>query len=107
MATAQEIEAAKDLLPPGAEDYGFDEDKIAELLDAGTTGNAFLVAYWDKVATDTADLVDMSESGSSRSLSQIHKNALSMAKTFRDLLDKELNPAPTRSGIRSGVIRRV
>lgn len=107
MATAQEIAAAQDLLPPNAEEYGFDEDKIAELLDAGTTGNAFLVAYWDKVTTDTADLVDMSESGSSRSLSQVHKNAAAMAKVFRDLLDKELNPTPTRTGIRSGVIRRV
>lgn len=39
----------------------------------------------DIKATEAASLVDISESGSSRKMSDVHKNLLSMAKYFRDL----------------------
>lgn len=108
MATLEQIEAAKYKLPADAEEYGWDDGRIAALIDAQVTGNAFLLAYWEKVASDTAGYVDMSESGSSRSLSQIHKNAVSMAKIYRDLVAKEANPDPiNKIGIRSKAIRRV
>ena len=108
MATPEEIEAVKDTLPADAVDYGWDDDRISQAIDEGLAGNALFLAYWDRVTTSTAYLVDMSESGSSRSLSQVHKNAASLAKMYRDLLDKDTNPPSDRTrGIRSGVIRRV
>lgn len=108
MATPAEIEAVKDQLPEDAGEYGWDDDRIGEALDSGLTGNSLLLAFWDKVSVSTADLTDMSESGSSRSLSQIHKNALGMAKLYRDLVDKEVNPPATKQvGIKSRPIRRV
>jgi hypothetical protein len=107
MATPEEIEDVQDLLPDDAADYGWDTDKISAMIDSGVTGNALLVSFWDKVSSSTSGYVDMSESGSSRALSQIHKNAVSMAKTYRDLLDKENAPPTVTTGIRSRAIRRV
>jgi hypothetical protein len=107
MATPEQIEAVKDLLPDDAADYGWDDDKISEQIDAGVTGNALLLAFWDKVTSSTVGIVDMSESGSSRSLSQLNKQAMAMAKMYRDLLEKETNPPAPTTGIFSRPIRRV
>lgn len=108
MATQEEVDAFKELLPPDFASYGWDDTYIGTLIDAGMTENGMLLKYWEKVSASTSDYVDMSESGSSRSLSQIHKNAMALAKMYRDLLDKEENPPTDQtSGIRSKRITRV
>lgn len=109
MATQEDIDAFKMLLPSNFQDYGWDDDTIGALLDAGRSQNYMLMLYWDKVVAETAEFADMSESGSSRSLSTIHKNAVALAKVYRDLVDKEEEEteAPTARGIRSRAIVRV
>jgi hypothetical protein len=107
MATPEEIQAVLDDLPENASEYGWDEQRIGDELDDGVTGDALFLKFWRKVSTATADLVDMSESGSSRSLSQVHKQAKDMAKMFQDRIDHEEQPTPVTSGIRSRAIRRV
>lgn len=108
MAEQADIDAFKELLPSNPGQYGWDDAYIGALLDSGITENSMLLKFWEKVAASTSDFVDMSESGSSRSLSQIHKNAVAMAKVYRDLVDKEENPPADRtSGIRSRAIVRV
>jgi hypothetical protein len=64
-------------------DYS-DEDMDAVILAA--TGNLRVAAaqIWDEKAAKLASLVDVSESGSSRRMSQAHANALSMAGSYRD-----------------------
>lgn len=107
MATPEEIQAIQEELPDDAASYGWDEDRINEELDNGVTGNALYLKFWRKVSSSTFGLVDMSESGSSRSLSQIHKQASDMMKKFQEAIDKEEEPTPITSGIRSRPIRRV
>jgi len=107
MATQDEISAFKNLLPKNAADYGWTDELIGQLIDDGISQNAMLLRYWDKVAADTSEYVDMSESGSSRALSQIHKSALEMAKLFQGRIEQEENPPATTAGIRSRPIARV
>lgn len=109
MAEQSDIDAFKTLLPSNYESYGWNDTVIGTLLDAGKSQNAILLQYWDKVAAETAEFADMSESGSSRSLSVIHRNAVSLAKMYRDLVKEEESEqeAPTARGIRSRAITRV
>ncbi len=107
MAEQAEIDAFKAMLPANPETYGWTDTYIGEQLDGDKTENAMLLAFWTKVASDTFEYADMSESGSSRSLSNIHRNAVAMAKIYRDLVDKEENPPTTATGIRSKRIVRV
>jgi len=109
MADQEDIDAFKLLLPSNFEQYGWTDEVIGALLDQGKTQNYMLMQYWDKVSAETAEFADMSESGSSRSLSTIHKNAVAMARIYRDLVDKEETEeeAPTARGIRARAITRV
>lgn len=107
MASEEEITAVVAELPEDAADYGWTRDYIGGLLDDGISGNPLLVKFWKKVSTDTSSLVDMSESGSSRSLSQIHKNAMDQVKFYQGIIDKETGATSTATGIRSRVITRV
>lgn len=52
-------------------------------------------------------LVNTSESGSSRSMGDLYKNALAMAAMYRGLYDKENAPAESASGrTRTGKVVR-
>lgn len=53
----------------------------AILTSAGGLNQAVAVVWREKAAA-TADLVTVSESGSSRSMGDLHKNALSMAAYY-------------------------
>lgn len=72
----------------------WDDEVISAFLDtfgADTPGvelewDPILAEAWTRRAAETANLVSTSESGSSRSLDQVHKNALSMAKYYGDLV---------------------
>jgi hypothetical protein len=107
MATPEEIQAVLEELPDNAADYGWDEDRISDELDAGVVGDALYLKFWSKVSASSFGLVDMSESGSSRSLSQIKKQADDMVKRFQDAIDKSEVPPDLTTGIRSRAIRRV
>jgi Cdc6-like AAA superfamily ATPase len=81
MATADELAALRrainefDNLDPYTDDY------LKSLIDVlGVDLAASTV--WTEKAAQYASLVNVSESGSSRSLSDLHKNALAMAERF-------------------------
>lgn len=64
-------------------DYS-DADIIAYVASATGNLRAAAAQIWDEKAAASAPLVDVTESGSSRRLSQAHANALTMAKGLRD-----------------------
>ena len=66
-----------------AAENGFERDVILAKVRAGVIKEQVAVDYWESVASRSATLVDVSEAGSSRSLSQIRKNALDMAEYWR------------------------
>ena len=55
------------------------DDQLGAILDAEGSIEGAAAAVWESKAASSATLVNVSESGSSRSLSDVHKNALAMA----------------------------
>lgn len=92
MATASDIENLR-RLTNGAE--GYTDEQLTALLDAGMTENQIAYRLWNEIAASSAALVDTAESGSSRKLSDLHKNALTMAATFKEGTNAALNATVT------------
>jgi len=89
MATQDEIKEVKDMLGSSAASNGWDDEKIAELLDAGDSPVSIARRYWESQMSESTDMADIDESGSSRKLSQIFKNRAAMAAYFRGAEEAE------------------
>jgi hypothetical protein len=87
MATPDELQELRDFSPPTETD----DATLGALLDERGLNGA-LVYLWDAHASKTATLVDVSESGSSRKLSQASATANRMAAYYRGLLAAETPP---------------
>lgn len=92
MASAADIIIVKDNLPPEALASGWDDAKIELLLDSGLTTSRTIRHWWSFRAGSTAAFVSVSESGSSRDLSAIHKQALDMLKYWDGVIADEEAP---------------
>ena len=97
-----------------SEDMGpdpWEDDEIIRLLDEEQlTANQILFRFWTRRSAEAAHLTSISESGSSRSLQQVHDNALKMVKMYDDRVKAEAAPAgvvPLTTGFRSHRIKRV
>jgi len=79
------------------------DDQLGAILDAEGSIEGAAAAVWESKAASSATLVNVSESGSSRSLSDVHKNALAMAKYWRgqDEIDSPDNPETRPSRTRA------
>lgn len=91
MANQADLDKLNALLPPnpkvGEDEWG--EERLTLLLDNGNTVAQVMSLYWHGQAAISATYVDMSESGSSRSLGSIHKNAMDLAKYWDDRVKAE------------------
>jgi hypothetical protein len=96
MASEAEIQALRELAPLPAEG----DEVLGSLFDA-LGQNGALAHLWEKQAVKTASLVDVSESGSSRKMSQTHTQALALATRYLGHAESE-NPTATsgRAGTR-------
>ena len=113
MATDAEIRTVKEKLGPDAVERGYTDTRISEDIDLGLSPNQIALNFWEASAAATSRLVDVSESGSSRALSGVHRNATAMAERYQKLIqladktDGVEDPRPTRGpGIRTFPIRR-
>lgn len=67
----------------------YTDEVIGSFVDAhGIAGSS--AAIWREKAAKYADLVTVSESGASHHYSDLHKNALAMAKYWQSIADGEL-----------------
>ncbi len=111
MASESEIAAVVNLIGADATSHeNFTEEAIGVALDAGDTPDEIAYRWWSKRAADTANFVDISESGSSRTMSTIHRNATALAANFKKLIDsaeEEEEEVTPRSRIRSIPMRRI
>ena len=99
MATAAEIAAFR-LLIDSAEDVApYDDQSLSNRIDAAVSTQALAREIWLEKAASFASLVSVSESGSSRQMSDLHKNALAMAKGFADA-DPAAPGSPAVRGVR-------
>lgn len=112
MAEVAAIQAVRQSLgPDSASDAGFDDAAIGALLDSGTTAARIASSWWRLRVAATSAFVSISESGSTRNLAEIHKNALAMLEYWDKQVTKEEDAAngitPKRTNVRIGRITRV
>jgi hypothetical protein len=82
MATLDEVAMLRRMTDVSDEDSVYTEDVRASIIDSSESIEAAAAQVWTEKAARFAGAVDMSESGSSRSLSQLQKQALEMRKQF-------------------------
>lgn len=110
MATASDVELLRRLANyTDVEPY--DDTQLSALIDAaGGSVERVASRLWNEEAARLAKLVNVSESGSSRSLGDAYKNALSMAQYLKSLADEAEAETPidtsrfarTRPAVREG-----
>ena len=76
------------------------DEELSEILVAKGTLNAAAAYIWAQKVTNTVGLVDISESGSSRKMSNVHTQTMAMAEYYRTLAEGEdgLLPSGRRRG---------
>lgn len=82
MATVQEIARLRRMVNEPTADTYSDAD-LSGLIDLSENLDTAAADIWQEKAAALAYLVNVSESGSSRNLSDLQKNALSLAASFR------------------------
>ncbi len=81
MATAAEISRLRRMIDePGTDTYS--DSDLSAFIDISDNIELAASDLWMEKAASLARLVNVSESGSSRSLSDLHKNALLMSSNF-------------------------
>jgi len=91
MAAPEDIQEVLDMLGPDAAESGWTNEKIGAALDDGDTPNEIARRYWEYRMSRSSTMADVSESGSSRKLSQIFENAKALAAYYRGASEAE-NP---------------
>lgn len=93
MATEDQILALRQMVNEDEECGGWDDDKLAAVIDATSTLNAAASQVWYLKAGQLATLVDVSESGSSRKLSDLRKNATEMGALYAGMDGSVVEPS--------------
>lgn len=86
MATEAEVEALRLMVGEPEDEFPYTNAALSTKIDE--VGDLNLAAYniWTEKASATAGLVNTSEGGSTRSMSDLHQNALRMAKHFSGMV---------------------
>lgn len=95
MASLEDVNKLRDLIGEPDESNGWTNEKLAEIIDASASVVEAAAKVWTSKAATYATLVDVSESGSSRKLSDLHKNALAMSSHYNQAHQATLPPVTT------------
>lgn len=101
MASVEEVASLRRMVAEPT-DTTYTDEALSALIDTEESVEGAAGVVWREKAASAATLVNVSESGSSRSLSDIHKNALAMAKFYEALdvtEDEIIAAAPFTSSI--------
>lgn len=104
MAEKAAIDALRLLISEPDDKAPYDDIALSIRLDASPSTQGLAADIWREKAASYAALVNVSESGSSRSLSDLHKNALAMAKALGDVDPSNPGSGPAVRGV---VMRRL
>lgn len=107
MADPNAVLQAMQLLGPDAPDNGWNEIRVGADLDAGLTPNAIALAWWKSRMAQTATLIDISEGGSTRSISQAWQHAQAMVTFYQQQVQLETPVDNPRGNLRSFTMKRV
>lgn len=92
MATEAQIRALRVLINDTTEPYDLSDEDLSELIDLYPNPDQAASIVWSNKAGQYSTLVNVSESGSSRNMGDMYKNALAMAKFYRDKFSEETAP---------------
>lgn len=107
MADEDEIREVREMLGSNPQMFGWDDARIGAALDDGDSPNTIARMFWESRMTSQTGLADVSESGSSRALSQIFKNSAAVAAYYRGAEAAEDPDNQPRDYAVSREIRRV
>lgn len=107
MADATLVQQTIEILGPDASANGWDDVRVGKDLDNGLTQNAIALAWWRARMAQTANLMDTSESGSSRSMSQAWTHAQAMVTYYTAQVQQEAPVDNPKGTLRSYPMRRV
>jgi hypothetical protein len=82
MASPEDLATLRQLINEFDDTNGWTDDYLNGLIDGGLTLNKAAGSVWTIKAGRFSALVDVTESGSSRKMSDLHKNALAMARYY-------------------------
>jgi hypothetical protein len=103
MATEAQIAQLREMIAELEDVDPYSDETLGAQIDAATSMEALASSLWQAKAAQYAGLVNVSESGSSRALSDLHKNALAMARSYRDV---DPAGATSQQGTRISKLRR-
>jgi hypothetical protein len=92
VATEAEIAQLRDLIAEPDGSNGWTDEKISDYIDRALSVNGAASAVWGAKAAGYATAVDVSESGSSRKLSDLFSNAIKLRDFYKGLEDIEFPP---------------
>lgn len=85
MATAVEIQAVREYIGEPNDVNGWTDERLTLIIDAnGLDMFAAAAEVWGIKAANYAGLVDVTEAGSSRKMSDLSKNALAMQRNYSE-----------------------
>lgn len=90
MATPEEIAELRRMIGEPDSDPPWDDTSLTALIDGSSSMNVAAKKAWEQKAAAYASMVDVSESGSSRRLSQLQEQALRMVSYYRGLAEGEV-----------------
>lgn len=106
MATYEQIQALRRAIAEPQDADPYTDVTLNERIDAAGGVNAAAAEIWGEKAAEAAGLVDTTESGSSRKMSQLYANFLAMQKTYADRATTETGGDPERRRPRTRAIVR-
>lgn len=104
MASQTDIDAVKVYLPDGVAEVGWTDEKIGAVFDTFSSVSQTVRAYWIDRVNNSTEFADISESGSSRSLTQVHENYRRQVEYWDDIIAKEKQFPDNRPRISFGQI---
>ena len=103
MATAEDIAEVRANTNEPNEDH-YTDDQLSSIIDSWGDLDAASAAIWRLKAGKYADLADVQDGSSRRSLGDLHEQALAMAKSYSDLA---ASGGSTIGGMRPGRTRAI
>lgn len=95
MATIDQIAALRRMINEADNVEPWTDDTLTLLIDASVDLEAAAASIWRSKAASVAHLVDISEGGSSRKMSEMYDNFLAVARSFE--LSSAANPSAVRA----------
>jgi len=97
MATAAEILALRRYINQETNTEPWTDETLGAMVDASGSSRLAASQWWEGEAAKVAHLVDISEGGSSRKMSEVHTNYLAQAARYAGPAGGEIQTAASRT----------